>query len=79
MRKFLSSLQQFEFHILLLLAGLILFTRPRLLMANTESPGTVLFSFYAPWAIIIFLLALVSLSYSTSTPEEDDDSSIREE
>lgn len=79
MQKFRSSLQHFEFHLLLLFAGLILLTRPRLLMPNTETPGTVLFSFYVPWAILIFLLALVSTSYTTSTSEEDDDSSTEED
>lgn len=79
MQKFRSSLQHFEFHLLLLIAGLIVLTRPRLLMSNTETPGTVLFSFYVPWAIIIFILVLVSMSYATPTSEEDDDSSTKED
>ncbi len=72
MERLKILLNQFEFHLLLFLAGLVLFTQPLLIMASNGSPDSVLLSLFLPWAAIIVLLFLASRSYRSRAAEHEE-------
>lgn len=73
MKKLKFLLRQPEFHGLLFVLSLILFSYPLLVMSNASHPKTIYLSLFLPWGIIILLLFLTSRSYPTLQQEKGPD------
>lgn len=75
MKRIRVLLSQLEFHALLFVLGIILFSHPLLIMSNEGHPTKVYLSLFLPWGLMISLLFLMTRSYiaSDSDPNQDEE------
>ncbi len=73
MKRIKVLLRQPEFHALLFILGLILFSYPLLIMTNESHPASVYLSLFLPWGLMILLLFLTTRSYIPSHSERNND------
>jgi hypothetical protein len=72
MGNFRDVLRQFEFHVLILLFGLIGFSWPFMSAVEKKHPVIILIYLFFIWTILVFLLFLISRSIG-ATEEEDEE------
>lgn len=70
MKRIRDLLKQPEVHILLFFFCLILFSWPFLSIFSVERPGLIFIYLFSTWAIVIFLLFLVSKAFKSSVGKE---------
>lgn len=73
MKRLKMILRQPEFHGVLFVLGLILFSYPLLVMSTQGHPRLVYMSLFLPWGIIILLLFLTTKSYDVSRLDNKSD------
>ncbi len=73
MKRIKMVLGQPEFHGVLFVLSLILFSYPLLVMSNEAHPRIVYLSLFLPWGIIILLLFFTTRSYATISPLDNKD------
>ena len=73
MKRIIAVLRQPEFHGVLFVLCLILFSYPLLVMSNEGHPRIVYLSLFLPWGIIILLLFFTTKSYTVSGSDNNGD------
>lgn len=71
MEKLNHVLRQPEFHALLFIVCLIIFSYPLALMTNMAAAAVIYLALFLPWFIIILLLFIITRSYTASRPDRD--------
>lgn len=66
-------LNQPEFHAILFVLGLILFSYPLLIMSKEGHPTSVYLSLFLPWGVMILLLFLTTRSYGVAESDLNQD------